>query len=84
MRFEKLPELSRRIAQPKSTIYWRIGKGEFVPPIKQGERAAAWIVEEVDEIMRAQAAGASGDEIRALVRKLVADRKGGTERKAAA
>ena len=75
MRFAKMPEVSRIVAEPKSTIYWRISRGEFVPPIKQGERAAAFIVEEIDEVMRARAAGASGDEIRALVRKLVEGRR---------
>ena len=75
MQFAKMPEVSRRTAEPVSTIYWRIGRGEFVPPIKQGERAAAFILEEIDAVMRARAAGASVEEIRALVRKLVAARR---------
>ena len=75
MRLAKMAEVSRIVAEPKSTLYWRITRGEFVPPIKQGERAAAFILEEIDAVMRARAAGASVEEIRALVRKLVAARR---------
>jgi prophage regulatory protein len=76
MQLLKMAELSRRYAEPRSTLYWRIGLGTFVPPIKQGPRAAAFILEEVETLLRARAAGASDEEIKALVRKLVADRKG--------
>ena len=75
MRLEKMRALSQRIAEPVSTIYWRISRGEFVPAIKQGERAAAFIVEETDAVIRARAAGATREEICALVRKLVAARR---------
>src|ERR1700682_2831972 len=74
MRLAKMPEVSRMCAAPKSTIYWRISLGTFAPPIKQGPRAAAFILEEVESVMRARAVGARDDEIRALVRKLVSDR----------
>lgn len=76
MNFAKMPAVSQKTAEPKSTIYWRISLGEFVPPVKQGERSAAWIVEEVDELMRARAAGATREEIKALVRRLVSARRG--------
>jgi prophage regulatory protein len=75
MQFAKMPAVSLKVAEPKSTIYWRVGKGEFPPPIKLGERSAAFIVEEVDAVMRARAAGASVAEIKALVRELVAARR---------
>ena len=46
MRFAKMAAVSQiAAAEPKSTIYWRISRGEFVPPIKQGARAAAFILE---------------------------------------
>jgi predicted DNA-binding transcriptional regulator AlpA len=75
MQFAKMPAVSKKTAEPPSTIYWRVSNGEFVPPIKQGERAAAFILEEVDAVMRARAAGATRDEIKTLVRELVAARK---------
>lgn len=77
MRFVKMPAVSQMVAEPVSTIYWRITRGEFVPTVKQGARSAAFILEEVDELMRARAAGADVDEIKALVARLVAARAGG-------
>ena len=75
MRLAKMRAISREYGEPESTIYWRVSLGTFAPPIKQGPRAAAFIVEEVEAVMRARAAGASTEEIKALVRRLVADRK---------
>ena len=75
MQFAKMLEVSRRTAEPKSTLYWRISRGEFVPPIKQGVRSAAFIVQEVEAVMRARAAGATTDDIKTLVRKLIAARQ---------
>ena len=74
MRFMKMPTVSAKMAEPKSTIYWRIGRGEFVTPIKQGPRAAAFIEAEIDAIAEARAAGASVAQIRELVRELHAAR----------
>ena len=82
MRLAKMPEVSRMCAEPKSTLYWRISLGTFPPAIKQGPRAAAFIVEEVEEVMRARAAGASNDLVKALVRRLVADRKAAAQKAA--
>ena len=75
MRFAKMPAVSQQVAEPSSTIYWRISRGEFVPPFKQGERAAAFDLDEVEQIQRARAAGVTRDEICALVRKLVDARR---------
>ncbi len=75
MRFGKMAAVTQIAAEPKSTIYWRVSRGEFPPPVKQGERAAALILEEVEQVMRARARGASSEEVRALVRELVAARQ---------
>lgn len=75
MRFAKMPAVLQQYGEPKSTLYWRIKRGEFPPSIKQGERSAAWIVEEIEALMQARAAGASVEEVRALVARLVADRQ---------
>jgi len=75
MRLLKMPALSYKRAEPESTIYWRISRGEFVPAIKTGKRSAGFIEAEADEIMRAEAAGASREEIKALVARLIAARR---------
>lgn len=48
MRLIKLPEVSRLTGLPRSSVYWRISKGEFPRPIKIGERASAWNSDQVE------------------------------------
>jgi prophage regulatory protein len=48
MRLLKLPEVSRLTGIPRSSVYWRIARGEFPPPIKIGARSSAWSSEAVD------------------------------------
>jgi prophage regulatory protein len=45
------------------------------PPVRIRGRATAWPAYELDALNRAEIAGASDDEIRALVRELLARRK---------
>lgn len=77
MRIIRMPVLVSQYGEPASTTYWRISRGEQVPPVKLGPRAAGWIEEEVEQVARARAAGKSTEEIRALVRRLVEARKQG-------
>lgn len=49
--------------------------GIFPPPIKMGLRATAWLDSEVAAITAAMAAGQTKTELRALVIRLIADRK---------
>ena len=60
MRLLKLPEVSRLTGVPRSSIYWRVTKGEFPRPVKIGERASAWNSDEVEAWIAAKIAAASG------------------------
>ncbi len=69
------PALEAAIGMPRSTIYDAIDKGLLVPPVAIGERSVAWPSNEVEAIISARIAGQNDDEIRALVRRLLQDRK---------
>jgi prophage regulatory protein len=60
----------------RSTIYLRIQEGTFPRPVNLGPRAVGWPSIEVDAINAARIAGKNDEEIRALVAKLEANRKG--------
>jgi prophage regulatory protein len=55
-------------------IYTRSKSGLFPPPIKLTQRASAWPAHEIEAIAAAMIAGSTDDEMRALVKKLVARR----------
>lgn len=55
MRLLKLPEVSHLTGMPKSSVYWRVARGEFPRPIKIGARASAWRSTDVDEWIKARA-----------------------------
>lgn len=69
------PEVEARYGRGRSSIYSDISGGLFVPPVLAGKRCSAWPSDEVDAIIAARIAGKTEDEIRALVRKLVAARR---------
>ena len=48
MRLLKLPEVVQMTGVPKSSVYWRVSRGEFPRPLKIGERASAWNSDEID------------------------------------
>lgn len=72
--FLRLPDVLRRAAVSKATFYDRRAKRLFPQAILVGRRAAAYIEHEVDEVLAAQARGATDDELRDLVRELEAAR----------
>ena len=41
-KLNRLPEVSRRTAMPRSSIYLAMKKGTFPRPVRIGERAVAW------------------------------------------
>lgn len=43
----RLSELTNLVSLPRSSIYAKIARGEFPPPIKLGERASAWRADEI-------------------------------------
>ena len=61
---------------PRSTLYLRITQGLWTKPVSLGERAVGWPSEEVAAINAARISGKTDEEIRVLVVKLEAARKG--------
>ena len=57
-RFLKLPEVSKRVAKSRSSIYKAISEGKFPKPYKNGDRAVAWLASEIDDFIDAQIAKA--------------------------
>jgi prophage regulatory protein len=45
----RLPAVKARVGLSRSTLYLKISRGEFPPPIDLGERAVGWLEFEVDE-----------------------------------
>lgn len=58
----------------RSGHYNDVDAGLFTKPVKIGARAVGWPASEVAALNAARIAGKPSDEIRALVRKLMADR----------
>lgn len=69
------PKVSQTIAMSRSATYNLIAEGLFPPGVKLSTRAVAWPEHEVNQVLSARIAGKSDDEIRQLVRDLVAKRK---------
>lgn len=59
----------------RSSHYSDVAAGLFTRPIKIGPRAAGWPENELAALQAARIAGKSDDDIRALVRRLEADRQ---------
>jgi prophage regulatory protein len=66
--------LARRGCQ-KTQLYREIKRGVVTPGIKKGLKWVVWPAYEIDAINRAEIAGATQDELRALVRQLLEQRK---------
>ena len=66
----RLPAVMDATGQTRSTLYLRIKQRLMTPPVKLGERCAAWPADEITAINAARIAGKSNEEIRELVAKL--------------
>lgn len=64
-----------RLGLKKSAGYKRVTEGLLPPPIKIGKRAAGWPKHEIDTIVTLMVSGASEEEIRTCVTKMVTLRK---------
>jgi len=72
--FLRLPAVLERRACSRATLYRAVADGTFVPPVRRGRRTSVWIEAEVTAVLAAEAAGATSEELRVLVRKLIAER----------
>ncbi len=69
------PEPTRRRCRlSKSAFYRDIQEGLFTPPVRVGARTTAWPRHEVDALIAARIAGATHEQLRVLVRQLIAQR----------
>lgn len=76
MRIIRKPELKEKMGLgSNSTVYAHVEEGTLTPPIKIGLRASGWPEHEVNAINAARMAGQSNEEIRELVKTLVAKRQ---------
>jgi prophage regulatory protein len=71
----RLPAVLSKRGCSRSTQYGDIKKGLYTPPVALGPNTAGWPEYEVDVLNAARTAGKSDDEIRALVARLVEERK---------
>lgn len=77
---ERRPRVTERTGDPRSSLYEKIAAGEFPPPIKIGPKASAWPAHETDQVIAARIAGATVDQIKILVVRLVKARASLPER----
>jgi prophage regulatory protein len=71
----RFPDVKAATGYPRSSIYWRIHKGLFPPPVRLGESTVGWPASEIEAINKARMAGKTDDEVRALVERLLLSRK---------
>lgn len=74
-RLLRLPRTLDMRGKSKSAHYEDIQNGLMTPPVNLGGRSVAWPEDEVVAINAALIAGKTKDEIKELVKKLIADRK---------
>ena len=69
------PEVLAKTGLPRSTFHSRIKAGLMPPPIPLGARAVGWLSCEIDQVLAAMIAGQEAEQIKLLVKELVAQRK---------
>jgi predicted DNA-binding transcriptional regulator AlpA len=69
----RLEVVLERRGSSRSRLYAAITEGLMVPPVKRG-KISLWPAHEIEALNRAEIASAAPDEIRALVKQLIAQR----------
>lgn len=75
LHFLRLSDILERRRTSRTVTYRNIAAGTFPPPVKLGPNTSAWPEHEIEALDRAQLAGASEDEVRALVSSIVVARR---------
>lgn len=70
---DRLPVVLAQRGDGRSSLYLDIQRGTWTPPVHLG-RASAWPHHEVQALVRARIAGATIEQLRALVREFVNER----------
>ncbi|QJD30182.1 helix-turn-helix transcriptional regulator [Methylococcus geothermalis] len=74
-RYLRLPGLRARYGVSQATVWRWCQIGLLPPPIKLAAKTSCWVLAELDRVDEAREAGATAPEIKALVKKIVADRR---------
>lgn len=72
----KQPQLLKQFAFSKSTLFTQINQGLMPKPISLGSRAVGYLQHEVDSVLSARIAGKNNEQIKELVKSLMAKRNG--------
>ena len=72
----KQPSLLEQFSFSKSTLFSQIKQGLMPKAIPLGDRAVGYLQHELDAVLSARIAGQSNEQIKELVKSLVAKRKG--------
>ena len=71
----RIRAVCERTGLGRSTVHEHVTRGLLPPAIKISRSWGAWYDHEIDQIVSARIAGWGDDQLRALVRRLIADRK---------
>jgi len=71
---ERKAEVLNRLGLSRSTLHNKIQNGLWVPPISLGATAVGFIKHQTDELITAYINGYSPEQLRELVKNLVAER----------
>jgi prophage regulatory protein len=74
LRLLRLQEVCARRGERPTSIYKAIKDKRLTPPVKISARTSVWPEHEIEQVNAAVVAGRSCEELRALVRSLVAAR----------
>lgn len=77
---DRRPAVEAALGKKRSALYADVSAGLLTPPVPIGARSVAWPRHEHQAIAAARVAGKSAEEIRELVRKLVAERGATSQR----
>jgi prophage regulatory protein len=72
----RFPSVRAATGCSRTTIHRRIHDGLFPRPVNLGAKAVGWPAHEIEAINTARIAGQSNEQVRALVQRLHAARKG--------
>ncbi|MCP4321354.1 MAG: AlpA family phage regulatory protein [Alteromonadales bacterium] len=77
IKIAKQPSVLGQFHFSKSTLFTQVKQGLMPKPISLGARAVGYLQHELDAVLLARIAGQSNEQIKELVKSLVAKRKGG-------
>jgi len=75
IKFIRRPEVRIRTGKPDSTIYEHVKQGLLTPPVNLGGNTSGWPEHEIESINGARLSGATDADIRALVVRLIEQRR---------